>query len=115
MSITRLILGLALALLGGCKPTGEMPARMVEEDFHIRQGRALYSRHCAACHGTTGKGDGLDWPSELPGKPADLTGKPLPTKAPKAGFGCPNNGGHLTRSEQTAISTFIQSDLFQGH
>ncbi|MGR3615001.1 MAG: c-type cytochrome [Paracoccaceae bacterium] len=36
------------------------------------QGKQVYQEHCAACHGTTGVGDG-PVAAEMPIKPADLT------------------------------------------
>jgi mono/diheme cytochrome c family protein len=42
------------------------------EDGYIRRGRELYARHCAACHGRSGRGDGPAAPS-LKSAPADLT------------------------------------------
>src|SRR5712692_8905241 len=38
----------------------------------IAAGRELYQKHCAGCHGETGKGDGM-MGEELDPKPADLT------------------------------------------
>lgn len=50
----------ALLLLAACAPEGPGGAR-------------LYARHCAACHGPTGAGDGPEAP-RLPVPPADLRG-----------------------------------------
>mgnify|MGYP001828122462 CR=1 FL=1 len=38
-----------------------------------KMGRALYSEHCAACHGDTGRGDG-PLAADLDTPPPDLTG-----------------------------------------
>lgn len=53
-------LGLALLMLAACAPAG-------------RDGAQLYARHCAACHGTGGAGDGPE-AARLPVPPADLRG-----------------------------------------
>ena len=36
------------------------------------EGRAIYSKNCAQCHGATGKGDG-PWADALSPRPSDLT------------------------------------------
>ena len=39
---------------------------------NLTEGKSLYARHCSACHGDGGKGDGLA-ARGLPAKPADHT------------------------------------------
>ncbi|MHC4956264.1 MAG: c-type cytochrome [Planctomycetota bacterium] len=44
--------------------------------FDTREAKTLYDAQCAACHGPTGRGDGLDLPKDSEGKPIvvrDLT------------------------------------------
>lgn len=58
----------ALALAGGCSKSGDggeraastpaPPQQSTASAAAIEQGGALYKKHCAACHGETGKGDG---------------------------------------------------------
>jgi len=67
-------LALLLPFLPGCRrDPGLPPETAVEEGFALRRGRLIYRRSCAACHGDKGRGDGLDWPGHLEGRPADLT------------------------------------------
>lgn len=42
---------------------------------NAEKGKGLYDRYCAACHGTTGKGDGPGGAALNP-KPRDLTANP---------------------------------------
>jgi mono/diheme cytochrome c family protein len=48
------------------------PARASADRGDVTAGRELYVRHCAACHGDTGRGDGASAAS-FATKPADLT------------------------------------------
>ncbi len=54
-----------LVLASGC-------AEQSLQDSQTDNGRALFAQHCAACHGTGGRGDGALAP-QLPVAPADLT------------------------------------------
>jgi mono/diheme cytochrome c family protein len=69
-------LAFALAALGAAAeaeaPAAEAPpARSV--NLLLSQGEGLFVRHCAACHGTDGRGDGPS-ASALSKPPANLTG-----------------------------------------
>src|SRR5215470_13431322 len=48
------------------------PARASAERGDVKAGRELYVRHCATCHGESGRGDGASAAS-FASKPADLT------------------------------------------
>ena len=66
---------LAAAALGAAAAgpsAGEEPARR-PGNLLASQGEALFVRHCAACHGMGGRGDGPA-ASALSKRPADLTG-----------------------------------------
>jgi mono/diheme cytochrome c family protein len=43
----------------------------------VAKGRVLFNRHCVACHGSGGKGDGMAV-SSLPSRPDDLSTLPGP-------------------------------------
>lgn len=61
-----LIFSVALGALR-CRTSGRsepMPASAA--------GHALYTAHCAACHGPTGTGDGLDKPTDENGRPIQV-------------------------------------------
>ncbi len=68
------LLLLASALLFLMSPalvlSGPIPGEQDAE--YAKKGRALYVRHCVACHGPSGKGDGPAAPA-LKTPPADLT------------------------------------------
>jgi mono/diheme cytochrome c family protein len=66
MSFARTTTGLAMALLAGALGCGGEPA---ETEL---PGRIAFERHCAACHGMEGKGDG-PVAANLHTRPADLT------------------------------------------
>ncbi len=79
--------GVGLALLasvvacGGGRPATPIPeayrnaappsAGFLTDAANIEAGRVLFARHCAACHGPTGRGDGPAGHA-LPLKPANL-------------------------------------------
>jgi mono/diheme cytochrome c family protein len=71
-SACRLLVGLALATAGlaGLAASSQPDAA---ERKRRDAGRALYLEHCAACHGTSGLGDGPAAGS-LRRRPTDLTG-----------------------------------------
>ena len=49
------------------------------DDTSIKLGRIHYIRHCASCHGRTGKGDGVK-ARELETFPGDMTGEAYKTQ-----------------------------------
>jgi mono/diheme cytochrome c family protein len=68
-----MLAALAAALGAGAAPAAaEEPARR-SGDMLATQGRDLFVQHCAACHGSSGRGDGPA-ASALVTPPADLTG-----------------------------------------
>ena len=66
------LLALALAPVG-CGGRVQPPARLVPPDPVLAEiGKELFLRHCASCHGETGRGDGTV-AGVLRTPPADLT------------------------------------------
>lgn len=61
---------------GGCQPVPKTSERAIGHD-QLASGEALYARHCAACHGPRGKGDGT---AGLNPPPADLTSPKVSTQ-----------------------------------
>lgn len=50
------------------------PNAVPADDASINRGKATYQRHCAACHGSEGRGDGLEAMTMNP-PPADLVAR----------------------------------------
>jgi mono/diheme cytochrome c family protein len=65
----RTWVGLSLAVVGLWLAARSVPA---QENGRALTGAALYRQHCAACHGDSGRGDGLVGQA-LRTPPADLT------------------------------------------
>lgn len=70
--MSRLGLGLVVALLAGAAWTTGRVAVAEEADLRIESGKQTYYRYCASCHGIGGKGDGPIAP-DLRVKATDLT------------------------------------------
>ncbi len=61
--------GLLVALLAGISAAGRQNS---PESGELEEGRQLYLRHCASCHGVSARGDG-PVSSSLKRRPPDLT------------------------------------------
>jgi len=55
-------------------------ATIVFEDPHVAQGRKIFAKYCAGCHGVKGRGDGFNAPNLDP-HPRDLTDRVEPYMA----------------------------------
>ena len=80
-------------------------------------GRALYDRHCAACHGPQARGDGPA-AAALPVRPDDLAGLPAPPVYPDGlvwyrilhGVGAmPAYAGLLSEEDAWRLVTYLRS------
>jgi mono/diheme cytochrome c family protein len=72
MMVGALLVSGALALAQTKPPSGQASKKDYERLIYSVKGPDLYRAHCAACHGSDGKGDG-PLASALKAKPADLT------------------------------------------
>jgi mono/diheme cytochrome c family protein len=72
MMAGALLVSGALALAQTKPPSGQVSKKDYERLIYSVRGPDLYRAHCAACHGSDGKGDGPLAPA-LKAKPADLT------------------------------------------
>jgi mono/diheme cytochrome c family protein len=99
-------------------PDGKLQSLSYEQ----RQGKYLYAKYCAVCHGTEGKGDGFN-AFNLDPKPRDFTDSPymnalsdarLLETISQGGRGVnksvlmPSWGGRLTNIERTYVVAFIR-------
>lgn len=99
-------------------PVGELQLLSYEQ----RQGKHLYSKYCAVCHGTEGKGDGFN-AFNLDPKPRDftdsrymnaMTDARLLETITEGGRGVnrsvlmPSWGGRLTNIERTYVAAYIR-------
>jgi mono/diheme cytochrome c family protein len=100
-------------------PPDEKPQLLTYEQ---RQGKHLYAKYCAVCHGTEGKGDGFN-AYNLDPKPRDFTDSQYmdPLSDPRlletisqGGRGVnksvlmPSWGGRLSNTERTYIAAFVR-------
>ena len=84
------LLGLLPATLGCARPAGEggdvrpppAPEERPASTEAVAAGRALFARHCAACHGERGDGAGPR-ATHLAGAPADLRALPEERRDPR--------------------------------
>jgi mono/diheme cytochrome c family protein len=72
MMVGALLVSGALALAQTTPPSRQESKKEYERLIYSVRGPDLYRAHCAACHGSGGKGDGPLAPA-LKTKPADLT------------------------------------------
>ncbi|HEU4685038.1 MAG TPA: cytochrome c [Nitrospira sp.] len=94
-----------------------LPAAAVTAD-ELEQGRALYERHCAACHGMQGRGDGK-LASSLSPRPGNLVSAQTSAKSDQDLLKIIANGRprtamtgwneHLSEEEQRAVLAYIRS------
>jgi mono/diheme cytochrome c family protein len=133
-----LVVACVLQILMGCSNNDESTTsakdtiRVVQDSranallpsltYEERQGRHLYMKYCAVCHGTEGKGDGFN-AFNLDPKPRDftdsrymnaLTDARLSETMSQGGRGVnksvlmPSWGGRLTTIERTYVMAFIR-------
>jgi len=99
-------------------PDGKLPSL----SYELRQGKHLYAKYCAVCHGTEGKGDGFN-AFNLDPKPRNFTDarymnalsdERLLETIGQGGRGVnksvlmPSWGGRLTNIERTYVVAFIR-------
>ena len=106
-------------------------AEVQSPTYEQRQGRHLFLKYCAVCHGTEGKGDGFN-AFNLDPKPRDFTDVRYMSALSDArlmetiiqgGRGVnrsvlmPSWGGRLTTSEQTYVTAYVRSlgKLMESH
>ena len=105
-------------VVGDSGPDGKLQSLSYEQ----RQGKHLYAKYCAVCHGTEGKGDGFN-AFNLDPKPRDFTDSHymnalsdarLLETISQGGRGVnksvlmPSWGGRLTNIERTYVVAFIR-------
>ncbi len=69
------ILLVGTVILMGCS-SAKLDEKASEKPIHqfsVKEGKRLFQRLCFACHGESGKGDGIFWASAIDITPADLT------------------------------------------
>ena len=69
------ILLVGAVFITGCssaKPDEKVSERPIHQ-FSVKEGKRLFQHLCFACHGESGKGDGIFWASAIDITPADLT------------------------------------------
>jgi mono/diheme cytochrome c family protein len=84
----------------------------------VTQGKTLYQENCAACHGLSGKGDGIE-ATKLTNQPADFSDQSFMAKTSAASlFGTITNGrtpdmpafsGTLDENERWALVAYLRS------
>lgn len=91
---------------------GENPLPATEEV--LAQGRALYSRHCAVCHGTQGRGDGPaaaglnPRPPDLRNAAPNLSGGMIAAQIRDGRGAMPPFANALTESEIWSLTHHVQ-------
>jgi mono/diheme cytochrome c family protein len=88
----------------------------------IRLGAALYAKHCAACHGASGKGNGKA-ACDLDPRPTDLTDKSVARMSDAQLFRTITNGRKpmpsfrklMTDEERWHVVNFIRTLASHGH
>jgi mono/diheme cytochrome c family protein len=107
-----------LATLGSLLANiGHVPAIPVTPSG-LEQGRAIYERHCASCHGPEGKGDGQE-ASSLSPRPGNLISAQTSAKSDQEllkiiGKGRPRTAmtgwdDRLSPEEQSSVLAYIRS------
>ena len=111
---------IASAALLGCSLIGIIGASMATPPppIALQQGRALYERHCADCHGPEGRGDGKQAISLSP-RPGNLVSAQTSAKSDQDLLKIIANGRprtamsawseQLTVDEQRAVLAYIRS------
>jgi mono/diheme cytochrome c family protein len=69
------ILLVGAVIITGCS-SGKIDEQASEKPIHqfsVKEGKRLFQHLCLACHGESGKGDGIFWASAIDITPADLT------------------------------------------
>ena len=67
----HIVMGLGLGLLGSLLVSIASAAASPTAPLDVEQGRGIYQRHCADCHGLEGRGDGQQATSLSP-RPGNL-------------------------------------------
>ena len=108
--ILTLVLGSLLGRVGIAATAGTPP--------NVEEGRTIYQRHCAGCHGQEGKGDGQQATSLSP-RPGNLVSAQTSAKSDQEllkiiGKGRPRTAmagwaDRLTPDEQAAVLAYIRS------
>ena len=108
--IVTLVLGSLLGRVGIAATAGTPP--------NVEEGRTIYQRHCAGCHGPEGKGDGQQATSLSP-RPGNLVSAQTSAKSDQEllkiiGKGRPRTAmagwaDRLTPDEQAAVLAYIRS------
>jgi len=111
-----LLLLLPSAILAACGGKTRIPPAPQTRPYALRRGEILYERWCSACHGRTGRGDGLGWNREITPGPSDLA--PWKDKTARdlerlfAGGGtngpCPSWKANFTPSQIRDLAAFLK-------
>lgn len=116
--VKREIAALAgLALLGPLLASVE-PAATAGDPLSLEEGRTIYQRHCADCHGPEGRGDGRQATSLSP-RPGNLVSAQTSAKSDQELLKIISKGrprtamtgwaDKLSQEEQAAVLTYLRS------
>jgi mono/diheme cytochrome c family protein len=114
---------LLIAALSGCGGArSEPPASRPAASFELREGSRLFAAYCAACHGESGRGDGVylsagasaappdfDAPGARERLRRDLLTARLGSAKPLSATHCPPWGATFSAEEIEALATFVEA------
>jgi mono/diheme cytochrome c family protein len=111
--VLKMVMGLTV-IVGGSQLAMAAPTEIASPSADQAQGKKLFARHCAGCHGLKGKGDGYRL---LGPEPADLTRPATTTKSNVALLrtiheGKPNMPSwkvRLSEQESRAVLAYIRT------